>query len=66
MALEAAASARVDQATFVVTRRRCMHGLEEFGAMGRLLAMFAGGGVVAAVRDAKQGFDKLGRKLGCV
>ena len=41
-AVEATAGAWVDQAAFVVTRRWRARSLEEFGAMGWLLAVLAG------------------------
>ena len=43
-AVEATAGTRVDQAAFKVTRRRCARSMEEFSAMGWLLAMLTGGG----------------------
>ena len=47
-----------------------MHGVWRhevaFGNVGRRQTRRNGGGVVAAVQDAKQRFEKLGWKLGCV
>ena len=65
-AQEGAAAAREDWVEFIVTRRWCVHDLMKFGATGWLFAMLAGGEVVAVVQDAKQRFEKLERKLGCV
>ena len=72
-AVEATAGARVDWAAFVATRRWSARSLEEFwchgvapGNVGRRRTRRNGCKVVAAVCDAKQRFEKLGKKMGCV
>ena len=73
VAVEVTAGAWVDRAMFVATLRRCAWSLEEFGATRWLLEMLAGGGqgggassIAAAVRDAKEWFERFGTMLGCV